>query len=279
MGENIPTINVAPVEEPHGKPIREYISMGIIFLSGGIVLLLIVVACNNLPKTKEDASFAAIKELLGLVLPLVGTWMGTVLAYYFSKNNFEAANRSINAMARQVIGAEQKLQELKVSDVMIKPSFSQVLLMENMEAFENYKLMDLVKVMTESHSERLPILQKDSLKFLFLIYRSTIDRFLSDYDSGLIKLNDGSKPDRANLIMKNIFQSDFKLFKEISCTTHNIFISNSATLAEARQIMLDNSICQDVFITKTGNKDEPVEGWVTNTMVIEKSELFKKAGT
>jgi hypothetical protein len=211
-------------------------------------------------------------------LPIIGTWMGTVLAFYFSKDNFKAANESIQKMAQTVVGTEQKLQELKVADVMIKPATSQILMADNIQAFENYKLADLVKMMNDSLSERLPVLQKTTMIFLFLIYRSTIDRFLSDYENNLIKLNDGSKPAKADLIVKNMFESDFKLFKEISCITHNIFIPNTATLAEARQKMLDNTICQDVFITKTGNKDEPVEGWITNTIVIEKSELFRKAG-
>jgi hypothetical protein len=39
---------------------------------------------------------------------------------------------------------------------------------------------------------------------------------------------------------------------------------------------MDNVICQDVFITQTGNKEEKVEGWITNDLVIEKAELFKK---
>jgi hypothetical protein len=42
--------------------------------------------------------------------------------------------------------------------------------------------------------------------------------------------------------------------------------------------MQDNSLCQDVFITKTGKKTERIEGWITNTTVIEKSQLFAKAG-
>jgi hypothetical protein len=56
------------------------------------------------------------------------------------------------------------------------------------------------------------------------------------------------------------------------------FLPVTATLEEVRQLMLDNDICQDTFITKTGNKDEKVEGWITNNLIIEKTELFNKAG-
>jgi hypothetical protein len=56
------------------------------------------------------------------------------------------------------------------------------------------------------------------------------------------------------------------------------FLPVTATLNDARQAMQDNSLCQDVFITQTGKRTEKVLGWITNTKIIEKSELFTKAG-
>jgi len=69
-----------------------------------------------------------------------------------------------------------------------------------------------------------------------------------------------------------------KLVKDILDLTNKgrFFLPLDATSAQARQMMQDNTVCQDVFITKTGNKDEPIKGWITNNLIIEKSELFKK---
>jgi len=41
------------------------------------------------------------------VLPLLGVWVGTLLAYYFSKENFEAATKSVTEMAREIGGMEK----------------------------------------------------------------------------------------------------------------------------------------------------------------------------
>ena len=44
------------------------------------------------------------------LLPLLGTWVGTVLAYYFSRKNFEAASQSVERMV--TLTTEQKLASL-----------------------------------------------------------------------------------------------------------------------------------------------------------------------
>jgi hypothetical protein len=31
--------------------------------------------------------------------------------------------------------------------------------------------------------------------------------------------------------------------------------------------------CQDVFVTKNGSKDDPVVGWITNTIIQEAGKL------
>jgi hypothetical protein len=52
----------------------------------------------------------------------------------------------------------------------------------------------------------------------------------------------------------------------------------TASLDQVKKAMQDNAICQDVFITKNGKKEEAIEGWITNNIIIEKAELFKKSG-
>src|SRR5262245_15336751 len=42
------------------------------------------------------------KDITGILLPVIGTWIGTVLAFYFTKENFEAANRSVQSMVGRI---------------------------------------------------------------------------------------------------------------------------------------------------------------------------------
>ena len=66
----------------------------------------------------SSGAFASAKEILSLLLPVIGAWAGTVLAYFFSKENFESAARSTSALVQQLT-PEQRLQATMASTVMI----------------------------------------------------------------------------------------------------------------------------------------------------------------
>ena len=63
-----------------------------------IATLIIVVAGINAirvtEKEQRDQFFDIAKYVLGVLLPVIGAWVGTVLAFYFGQVNFEAASRS-----------------------------------------------------------------------------------------------------------------------------------------------------------------------------------------
>ena len=264
-------------EAQNQKPgFRDWIGVSIISLSGAILIALIILASISLFGPKEG--FSNVKELFGILLPVIGTWIGTVLAYYFSKENFEAANRSVSAMVKQVTSTDEKLQELKVTDIMLKPNDFYLKKVDNFDQFKECKISDLVSEMEKSQSERMTILENSTLKFIFLIYRTTLERFLLGYTNGAITLDDKTTPPASELTIKNMLESSFPLAKTIvELTDSEPFLPITSTLAQVRQKMQEKTVCQDVFITKTGNKEEGVEGWITDYMIVEKAELFKKA--
>lgn len=284
MSENEKKINFQPTsqDESTNWSFRDLMAICMIVLSIGLLITLAVLGFNIIFASTGD-KFKEIKELFGILLPLIATWVGTVLAFYFSKDNFIAANQSVRDLVKQVTSTEDMLQELKVSDVMLKPESFPYKIVENLDKFENceIQIQDLIRSMDETNVERLPLLEKNTLKFVFLFYRSTLERFLIGCKNSKILLEDKNKTGKEDdLTIKNIFESNFQLIKDIrELTKKKKFLPVNATLAEVRQLMQDNTICQDVFITKTGNKDEKVEGWITNSIIIEKAELFKKAGT
>ena len=286
----MPLITINKLYGPNKAPIKRRTSSTsyftnlfaiiILVLSSSILLILILMASKYINEGKDDQSFVRIKEMFNILLPVIGTWMGTLLAFYFSKDNFAAASQQAKDLAESMNGTDQILEVLKVTDVMIRPNAAMLLVLDDLADFKKQSLTSLIKKMTESQSERMPILQKGTMKFIFLLYRTTIERFILGYTDSDIKVN-GKSPLQdlpKNLTVNDMFDSDYALFKSIQNLKYG-FLPITATLDKVKAAMEDNSICQDVFITQNGNKDEKVEGWITNNLVIEKAELFKKAGT
>ncbi len=253
----------------------------VVIVSSLMLVVLIIMAWVNLPgcETCDGQGFASTKELLSVFLPLVGTWMGTILAFYFSKENFEAANNRVNELVNRIQGPAEVLGGLSVSDVMIRLDHSTLMTFGSEEDFKNTRLSDLLMKMQETHSERMPILQKDTLKFIFLIYRTTVERFILEVTNKRVSPARGTV-ELQDLIVRDMFESDFQIIKDIvALNFKDYFLPITATLDQVRKAMQDNTICQDVFITRTGAKEEAVEGWITNNMIVEKAELFRKSGS
>lgn len=267
--------------EPSKWSFRDKIALAMIFLSIGLLITLSIIGFHIIKLTDVTEKFKDIKDLFGMLLPLIGTWVGTVLAYYFSKDNFEAANKSVRDLVKQVTTTSEKLQGLKVLDVMRKPENFDYKTADDFAALGKYKIQELISFMVDKKYDRLPILKKDTLSFIFLFYQTTLERFQIDYVKSNLHLQSNNTSIKVeDLTVQDMFDSDFKLIKDVQdLIKKKKFLSINATLAEVRELMLDNTICQDVFITKTGNKDEKVEGWITNAMIIEKAELFNKART
>ena len=62
---------------------------------GGVLGLAVLIMLTATAGQESDTA----KLLLSSILPLLGTWVGTVLAYYFAKENFESAARATGRLA------------------------------------------------------------------------------------------------------------------------------------------------------------------------------------
>jgi len=84
------------------KSTRFFLAVGLTAVSvcGVIALSWVIIVRNSGEKQIS-------MQVLTTVLPLIGTWVGTVMAYYFSRENFEAASRSAAELARQLTPQEK----------------------------------------------------------------------------------------------------------------------------------------------------------------------------
>ncbi|MGC2782053.1 MAG: hypothetical protein WA418_41115, partial [Bradyrhizobium sp.] len=85
-------------------------SIGVLLLS-----IAIIVAAGVGGGAKDVKDTAQI--ILTAVLPLLGTWVGTVLAFYYSKDNFEAASKGTLDLVRSI---SQRLSTTRVADQMMR---------------------------------------------------------------------------------------------------------------------------------------------------------------
>lgn len=187
------------------------------------------------------------------------------MAYYFSKDNFAAANQSVKDLVSVVTG-DQKLKSTPAKD----PSV--IIDIRNIKAYKYTTPDDMkVKMLTEfiaymkaNAVTRLPFMDAANVVY-YCIHRSIFDKYLSELaletpavDLKTLTFNDFITTPIDEI--KNYINSGLQFAKE------------DASLYDVKLLMEGNKYCEDVFLTKNGKKDEPVIGWITNDTILEKAK-------
>lgn len=239
--------------------LRDFLALGITGISVlGVITLAFVVIWRTTDTQQVNTIFTA-------VLPLLGSWVGTVLAYYFSKDNFETANRSLSDMVDK-IGPQEKLKSVTVLEKMIAKN--KIFCKKNSEVAQT-KLVDILQKFNESNEvwSRLPILD-DQDRPARIIHRTLIDKYLVDKLWNADPAGPAMSFDQFTL--QDLLQDPkFVQYLDANFAT----VSESSTLADVKALMDSISECKDVFITKNGTKDEPILGWITNAIIIENAKI------
>lgn len=196
-------------------------------------------------------AFQHTKDLLGILLPVLGTWAGTILAFYFTKENFAAASKSSIDLQKALNPVQEKLTSIKATDTMI--DISEATKFTLPESAGETKLKELLKEF--DGKERLPMLD-DQGRVKYVAHRSLIDRFIVKH------LGDDAEHTLGVLVKES----------EMVLTGFGV-LSKTATLAEAKALMDNNKDCLDVFVTEDGTKTGKAIGWVTNVIVQEQAQL------
>jgi hypothetical protein len=218
------------------------------------------------------------KYVFGAVLPLLGTWVGAVLAHYFQKENLTAATQSITTLASKVAGGSETLQSIPVKNVMIRPERIETLpdpLLNKTD--KDIKLSELLAHLREgAKKDRLPIF-KDNKKIgpaERVLHRNNIEKFVT---SKTFAAGGASPPTVADLTL-----ADLMADPELGPVVRGSFalVGADATLAEAKDRMdlASNALggagdCYDVFVTQTGKPYEVVIGWITNDIINENAKV------
>ncbi|MCX2865246.1 hypothetical protein OOZ63_25800 [Paucibacter sp. PLA-PC-4] len=219
-----------------------------VVISGMLVVGLCAVTAIIFAAPVKEAAVEA-KNILALLLPVVGTWIGTVLAFYFGKENFEAGAREARRSAAQPL--DSKAVEFAIAFDAIKPikvkddADAQALALDNIDLHLKTTTFARAPIIT---NERLP---------LYVVHRQPLDSFRVA-QATLAGANALSTLTLADLLKDPIGQV---VKDSVVC------IPATATLAEAKAAMEARKGCQDVFLTSTGKADSAILGWLTNNEI------------
>ena len=187
-------------------------------------------------------------NIFNVVLPVVASWVGTVLAYYFGRENFEAANQRVSELVQQL--SPEQLAKSPVTSIM--RSFAETIHFEipNGKEDKDIKLSSIMDLYDGKNITRIPVVLEGN-KPKYMIHESRINKHIAD---------GGKRTDT----LADFIAAQKKLNVEFGEYKGFIVVAEDTTIADAKQRMEKISSCQDIFITKKGAGDEPLTGWISN---------------
>ena len=176
------------------------------------------------------------------VLPLIGAWVGTVLAFFFARENFDSATNNAIKIASTSYAAQEDWRSINVKTAMTRRS--KMYVCDDLTK----KIAEIVPDLEARDVSRLPVLDQAGVA-LALFYIEDIYRVRD-------KQND------PNLTMQGLM--DYGKSTEPAILKKYTFVSENSTLADAKSKMGQTPNCRDVFVTSSGTPTEEVLGILTN---------------
>jgi hypothetical protein len=247
------------------KTVTAWALVAILAMAFFVILVAGINALRYPQKEQRDQFFDIAKYVLGVLLPVIGAWVGTVLAFYFGQGSFEAASKSAANLVRQ-LSPREKLQAAAAGQAMMKINGVTTFKIPPDKTEANItirKLIDEGFEKDKSHPrQRLPMLDAEG-KGKYVLHRSTIDAFVApkkrppDVDESTLSLKDLLEDSKVKDYILNSF----------------LPLGPEATLADAKDLLDKNPQCLDILVTKDGTKNGTVVGWITNVMVLNAATI------
>ena len=204
---------------------------------------------------KVQIFFDIAKWILGAVLPVVAAWVGTVMAFYFGKENFKAGTEHAEKMMK-FLSPQEKLESKKASESGMEVSNAAVHSLAAGATLYSVLLSVLGNAFMRNGVtyERLPILDPNGAPMACL-HSSTLLRFLL------------GKPIPNTLTLGDLI-TGLSWDPAKSITT----VQPTDTLTRVQALMKDNKECKDVFVTSDGTRTKPATRWITNDDILKVAE-------
>jgi hypothetical protein len=198
------------------------------------------------------------KFVFNSVLPLLGTWVGTVLAYYFSRSNFTAAASVYKQMGTPAGWSDTPvttamIDKGKIVGIVTMPAGGAAALNVQTDLLDHFK----------PPVTRIPVINQAGA-VQYIIHESTLHKFIVTNPGGAPGGLNVATATLATLLAMPGFQALATAFTTVPTT---------ATLADAKKKMDETPNCEDVFVTSTGTPTGIMLGWITDVTLANHSSV------
>lgn len=186
------------------------------------------------------------QNIFNMTLPVFASWVGTVLAFYFGRENFESANEKVRQLIDKLSPEERA--SAPVSSIM-RGTAETALVKLAADKDESKVTVQEMRAMLTGDISRLPVVDATGAP-RYMVHGSSIDRFKAD----------GGKDEQtlADLLKKMAPNGEFGPRKGFALAKPD----DSIATAKARMDAVAG--CQDIFVTADGSEKQPLRGWVSN---------------
>lgn len=229
----------------------------------GLVVLSFVIILMAFTRTPTGQNpIDSVQLVFNALLPLLGTWVGTVLAYYFARDNFESAARNTLNLVREVSPLDQ-LRQVSVRTAMLPRAEIKAISLAG-KTPTDVTVKEALTMLQDPNVTRLLLLKEKDV-VAYVIHQAMLYKFVAEQNS----TGDSSPPfDPAKATLAQFFAaaSGHRAWKTMGelCEKAIGFVPADANMADAKLAMENIEGCQDVFVTETGRRDSPVLGWLMN---------------
>lgn len=252
----------APDPAPPAPLLERYYLARLVVVGSFLTLFLLVGTLIALSQSNSTAGETA-KNAFTAILPVLAGWVGTVLAFYFSAASQERTSASLDKVLGRS-GAGVPSPNRPVSEKMV--SFGSIAELQKLEEKDAKTLK--VSDLQASFKKALPngaavtrLLFVEKGVFKYVLHISTLNAFI------LNKQKDGKSVDEIGKLPFAEMLADEETLRQISKLV--VFVSATATLADAKAALDKVTGAQDIIVTGSGNSTDPMLGWLSNVDLIK----------
>jgi len=210
-------------------------------------------------KFMQADQYTQVKDILSMLLPMVAAWVGTVLAFYFSRENYAVAAQFNKDVLDRTL--DQRLQSIPVNSIMISIATADNRFALRTPAAQVKLKSDVLGTTADKTGRNRILILDDAGIMKYVAHRSIIDKFVAEQAFAGKAVADLTLE---NLVTTQDYASWISSFGAVDA---------NSTLAAVKAKMDADPKCSDVIVTQDGQKTSPAVGWITNVQVAEKAKL------